>query len=92
MVVLHKEALLNLQEHMVEHIFTFGGEIEFHCGVILNRCRLTPLVHLLQIATRKQENVVAFHPQLRTALAHLLQNLHRLFAHIKFPKVVALFK
>ena len=91
-LVLHEETFLGLQENVVEHIFALGGKIEFHCGVILNRSRLAALVHLLQVATRKHKDVVAFHSQLCAALPHFLQNLHRLFAHVEFPKVVALLK
>ena len=91
-VVFHEEALLGLQEDMIEHIFAFSGEVEFHGGVKLNRGRLADLVHLLQVAARQQENVVAIHCEVSATLSHLLQYLHRFLTHIEFPKVVTFFK
>ena len=91
-VVFHEETLLGLQEDMIEHIFALGSEVEFHGSIEFNRCRLATLVHLLQVAARQQENVVAIHCEVSATLSHLLQYLHRLFSHIEFPKVVALLK
>ena len=92
MMILHEETLLDLQEDMVEHILSLIGKVKFHGGIILNRCRFAAFVEFLKVATRKQEKVVAIHPQLCTALPQLLRNLHRFLAHIHFPKVIAFLK
>ena len=82
------ETLLLLFVYMVEHIFAFGGQIQFHLGKIFNGLQVIGShVHLLHILTVQDEEILPFfiHFQRGPAGINFMEQLGLFLVQVHFP-------